>query len=45
MKISYLGKLRKVKAWPKDMDEFRRVVSRKYTEKALDQINNSNQDG
>ena len=37
MKVSYLGKLKKVNAWPKDMDDFRKSVSRKFTEKKFDE--------
>ena len=36
MKVSYLGKLRKVAAWPKDMDDFRKVFTRKYSEKLME---------
>jgi hypothetical protein len=32
MKVSYQGRLRKVKQWPTTIDDFRRFVSRKFTE-------------
>jgi hypothetical protein len=40
MKVSFQGRLRKVKQWPKTMDEFRRAISRKFTEKVLDDFHN-----
>jgi hypothetical protein len=44
MKVNFQGKLRKVAQWPSTMDEFRRVVSRKFTDKVLDDFHNSAND-
>lgn len=37
MKVSYLGKLRKVPAWPRDIEEFKKIIGRKFTEKTFDE--------
>ena len=35
MKVSLEGKIRKLTNWPESMDELRKVVSRKFTERSL----------
>lgn len=35
MKVSFQGKIRKVTNWPETMDDLRKVVSRKFTERSL----------
>lgn len=35
MKVSFGGKVRKVSNWPESMDDLRKVVSRKFTERSL----------
>jgi hypothetical protein len=35
MKVSLEGKIRKVTNWPESMEDLRKVVSRKFTERSL----------
>lgn len=35
MKVSFNGKIRKVSTWPESMDDLRKVVSRKFTERSM----------
>lgn len=43
MKVSLEGKIRKVTNWPESMDELRKVVSRKFTERSLFEENDESQ--
>lgn len=44
MKVSYDGKIKKVSEWPESMQELRKVVSRKFTERSLiDETSHKNQ--
>lgn len=35
MKVSFNNKIRKVTDWPQTMDELRKLVSRKFTERSM----------
>jgi hypothetical protein len=35
MKVSFEGKVRKITEWPENLNELRKVVSRKFTERSL----------
>ena len=35
MKVSFEGKVRKVTEWPVNLDELKKIVSRKFTERSL----------
>jgi hypothetical protein len=43
MKVSFQGKLRKFSKWPSNIEDFRRVIGRKFSEK-LDDFHKSNVD-